>query len=134
MVPHVGFENETGEESMVQSKENASIRAIPHSWNQFRGPDRDGVIPDQGLPIAWDQKPSPLWKVPCGLGHTSITANENSVFTIEQMDGEECRFAVRVYPSIQRIGRVIPKVQGKRLGDLWFSLQPIWRAGTRHGK
>ena len=95
MVPHVGFENETGEEGMVQSKENASIRAIPHSWNQFRGPNRDGVIPDQGLPIAWDQKPSPLWKVPCGLGHTSITANENSVFTIEQMDGEEC-----LYPAV----------------------------------
>ena len=90
MVPHVGFENETGEEGMVQFKENASIRAIPHSWSQFRGPNRDGVIPDQGLSIAWDQKPSSLWKVPCGLGHTSITANENSVFTIEQMGSEEC--------------------------------------------
>ena len=90
MVPHVGFENETGEDNMVRSTEKASIRAIPNSWNQFRGPNRDGVIPDQGLSVAWDQKPSPLWKVPCGLGHTSIIANENSAFTIEQIEGEEC--------------------------------------------
>ena len=149
MVPHVGFENETGEEGMVQSKENASIRAIPHSWNQFRGPDRDGVIPDQGLPIAWDQKPSPLWKVPCGLGHTSITANENSVFTIEQMDGEECLLSRSI--ATGKIGwklpltikwddmmsgtgpRVTPTLHNGKLYAL-FSNGSLYRVDARSGK
>ena len=93
MIPHVGMDR--SEKNPVQTIANnqTDFRTIPSNWNQFRGPNRDGVSLVQGIKIKWNQKPDLFWKIPCGEGHSSVVVNENSVFTLEQNENEETLYA-----------------------------------------
>jgi outer membrane protein assembly factor BamB len=40
-------------------------------WNQWRGPNRDGIVTGFTAPKAWPDTLKPLWKVTVGAGHSS---------------------------------------------------------------
>jgi outer membrane protein assembly factor BamB len=69
------------------------LREIPVSWNQYRGPNRDGHIPKQGTTLYWQNKPSLRWKVPNGPGHSSVLIGKQTVYTLEQNGDRETLFA-----------------------------------------
>jgi outer membrane protein assembly factor BamB len=93
MIPH--FELSKKAPGNIQTIENASISLREHStqWNQYRGPNRDGHIPDQGVTLNWKVKPSTLWRVPAGAGHSSVLIAEETVYTLEQSGDRETLFA-----------------------------------------
>ena len=83
MIPHVGMDRSEKNPVQTIASNQTDFRTIPSNWNQFRGPNRDGVSPVQGTKIKWNHKPDLLWKIPCGEGHSSVVVNKNSVFTLE---------------------------------------------------
>jgi len=45
-----------------------TLNAFAADWPQFRGPNADGIAPDEGINKSWQQKPPQmLWKVPLGV-------------------------------------------------------------------
>ena len=50
-----------------------------NSWNQFRGPDRNGVITDYNIPPG---KPQLLWKKEIGPGFSEIAVEGNRIYTM----------------------------------------------------
>ncbi len=55
-----------------------------HDWPQFRGPNRNGIIPTSVKPD-WNQRPPhSQWRHPIGLGWSSFAAVGKKIFTHEQ--------------------------------------------------
>lgn len=60
-------------------------------WGEFRGPHRDGVVPDAVLKSDWKQEPpKELWRRKIGPGWSSFTLAGNRLFTQEQRGESEC--------------------------------------------
>ena len=59
------------------------------SWPDFRGPKRDGVAPEQGMPLDWEQAPRQVWRQAAGQGHSSVIAVANRIYTAEQFGEQE---------------------------------------------
>ena len=64
IIPHIGISKEDSTKSQPIINNPVSLRENSSQWNQYRGPNRDGHIPAQGVAINWKEKPSILWKVP----------------------------------------------------------------------
>ena len=93
MIPHIGISKEDSTKSQPIINNPVSVRENSTQWNQYRGPNRDGHIPAQGVAINWKEKPSILWKVRAGAGHSSVLISEQSIFTLEQSGDMETLFA-----------------------------------------
>jgi len=93
MIPHIGISKEDSTKSQPIINNPVSLRENSTQWNQYRGPNRDGHIPAQGVAINWKEKPSILWKVPAGAGHSSVLISEQTIFTLEQSGDMETLFA-----------------------------------------
>jgi len=93
MIPHIGISKEDSTKSQPIINNPVSLRENSTQWNQYRGPNRDGHIPAQGVAINWKEKPSILWKVPAGAGHSSVLIGEQTIFTLEQSGDRETLFA-----------------------------------------
>ncbi len=58
-------------------------------WPQWRGPDRNGVSAEQGIPIEWNATKNILWKTPLeGRGHSSPVVWGNRIFLTADIQGE----------------------------------------------
>mgnify|MGYP006426038495 CR=1 FL=1 len=53
-------------------------------WPDFRGPDRLGIAPEQGVDIDWQTEPVTLWRQPTGRGHASVIIVGNRCYTLGQ--------------------------------------------------
>ncbi|MFQ5505781.1 MAG: PQQ-binding-like beta-propeller repeat protein [Planctomycetota bacterium] len=72
-------------------------------WNQWRGPRRDGLSPDEGLLTEWPEQGPPLaWKATgLGQGFSSVSFAGSLVFTMGDKDG-----AARLFAMDQGDGKV----------------------------
>ena len=93
MIPHVGLSKDIPTDSQTIVNDRVSLRQHSSQWNQYRGPNRDGHIPEQGVALNWEKKPKALWKVPAGPGHSSVLVAEQTVYTLEQSGERETLFA-----------------------------------------
>ena len=93
MIPHVGLSKENSPRKNVTPNKTVSLRSTSSMWNQYRGPNRDGHIPAQGVALNWEEKPKALWKIPTGAGHSSVLIAEQTVYTLEQSGDRETLFA-----------------------------------------
>ena len=93
MIPHVGLSKEDPSQEQVTPNKIVSLRRTSSMWNQYRGPNRDGHIPAQGVALNWEEKPKALWKIPTGAGHSSVLIGEQTVYTLEQNGDRETLFA-----------------------------------------
>jgi outer membrane protein assembly factor BamB len=59
------------------------------SWNQWRGPGRDGRIVSFEAPQRWPEQLTRRWKVEVGTGHASPLAVGNGVFVFTREGGDE---------------------------------------------
>ena len=58
-------------------------------WPQWRGPNRDGVVPAGSAPSSWPAKPTMKWKQPVGEGYASPVGSGGRVFVHGRRDPEE---------------------------------------------
>jgi len=58
-------------------------------WPQWRGPNRDGVVPAASVPAAWPEKPTLKWKAAVGEGYSSPVVAAGRVFVHSRKDPEE---------------------------------------------
>jgi outer membrane protein assembly factor BamB len=66
-----------------------SVEAQESNWPQWRGPHRNGVSTEQGIPIEWDESKNVLWKTPIeGRGHSSPVVWGNRIFLTTDIEGD----------------------------------------------
>jgi outer membrane protein assembly factor BamB len=58
-------------------------------WPQFRGPNRDGVIPSFSEPNVWPERLTQAWKVDVGEGYATPILIGNRVFTFTRQGANE---------------------------------------------
>jgi outer membrane protein assembly factor BamB len=71
--------------------------ALPISaaeWNQWRGPERDGHVPDFTAPESWPKQLKRQWKIEVGLGHSSPVLAGDRVLTFSRQGENEVARAV----------------------------------------
>ena len=64
----------------------ASLEA---QWPQWRGPNRDGVVPAASVPPAWPANPTVKWKQSVGEGYSSPVVANGRVYVHSRRDPEE---------------------------------------------
>lgn len=84
------------ESQMVEGQDKTPDLAMQEigqmDWPDFRGQDREGVIPGRLLNPDPDWQSSPpelLWKIPVGLGWGSVSVVGSGLFTLEQRGPKE---------------------------------------------
>jgi outer membrane protein assembly factor BamB len=58
-------------------------------WTQWRGPNRDGVVPAASVPATWPQAPTLAWKQAVGEGYSSPVVAGGRVFVLSRRDPDE---------------------------------------------
>jgi outer membrane protein assembly factor BamB len=56
---------------------------------QWRGPNRDGVIPSYAAPQAWPEQLKQKWQVSVGIGHSTPLLVKDRVYTLTRQGEEE---------------------------------------------
>ena len=62
---------------------------VSAQWPQWRGPNRDGVVPKASVPAAWPAKLTPKWTQKVGEGYASPVVADGRVFVHGRQDPEE---------------------------------------------
>src|SRR5262245_44919789 len=63
--------------------------AHAQDWPQWRGPNRDGVVPAAAQRGAWPATLTKAWKVDVGLGHASPVVANNRVYVFARQADQE---------------------------------------------
>jgi outer membrane protein assembly factor BamB len=59
------------------------------NWPQWRGPDRNGVSTESGVPLEWSATHNVVWKTPIeGRGHSSPVVWGNRIFVTTDIQGD----------------------------------------------
>jgi outer membrane protein assembly factor BamB len=66
-----------------------SIASVSAQWPQWRGPNRDGVVPKASVPAAWPAKLTPKWTAKVGEGYSSPVVADGRVFVHSRQEPEE---------------------------------------------
>ena len=64
----------------------ASLQA---QWPQWRGPNRDGIVPKASVPAEWPANAKVKWKYDVGEGYSSPVVSNNRVYVHSRKDPEE---------------------------------------------
>jgi outer membrane protein assembly factor BamB len=65
-------------------------------WTQWRGPARDGFVPEKNTPRAWPEKLERAWRVEIGEGYSSPVVAGGRAFVHGRRDPEEIVAAVNL--------------------------------------
>jgi outer membrane protein assembly factor BamB len=63
--------------------------ARPLDWPQWRGPNRDGVVPDFEVPKAWPRGLGREWQVTVGEGHSSPALADGRLYVLAREKDDE---------------------------------------------
>lgn len=98
----------------------AALRAI--DFPQWRGPNRDGVLPPVKLPAAWPDKLTRKWRIEVGEGHSCPVAAGDKLFVFARQGDNEVLRAVEPKTG---------KVQWTSTNPAPYQMNP---AATKHRK
>lgn len=60
---------------------STSLPLAADDWAQWRGPNRDGISAEKGLPASWPAAgPKQLWEAPVGIGLSSASVSQGHVY------------------------------------------------------
>lgn len=69
---------------------SAAVATSAHAqWPQWRGPNRDGVVPATSVPAAWPDKVTEAWRQTVGEGYASPVVADGRVFVHSRRDPDE---------------------------------------------
>ena len=80
---------ERGRAALVCFALLCASQAVGAQWAQWRGPNRDAVVPAANVPASWPDKPTLKWKQPVGEGYSSPVVDRGLVFVHSRQDPEE---------------------------------------------
>jgi outer membrane protein assembly factor BamB len=63
--------------------------ATAQDWTQWRGPARDGVVPNFKSPRTWPESLKQVWKVEVGLGHSTPLASADRLYVFARIGSRE---------------------------------------------
>jgi outer membrane protein assembly factor BamB len=66
-----------------------SSAALHAQWPQWRGPNRDGVVPSSAVPAAWPEQATLAWRQAIGEGYSSPVVDGGRVFAHSRRDPDE---------------------------------------------
>jgi outer membrane protein assembly factor BamB len=66
-----------------------SAITIDAQWPQWRGPNRDAVVPAASVPSIWPVTPTLKWKQPVGEGYSSPVVADGRVYVHNRRDPDE---------------------------------------------
>ena len=70
-----------------------ALTAAPTSasvqWPQWRGPNRDGVVPKANVPAAWPAKLTPKWTQTVGEGYASPVVGDGRIYVHSRQEPDE---------------------------------------------
>jgi outer membrane protein assembly factor BamB len=96
-----------------------SSPAESQDWNQWRGPNRDGVVAPSSLPTSWPETLKPGWKLTVGVGHSSPIVVGNTVIVFARQEDREV---------VSRVDLDTGKVVWQDGYDAPYTVNPIARA------
>jgi len=100
---------------------SVTFTAQTPTWNQWRGPRRDGVATFTA-PASWPEKPKQAWKGPAGIGHSSPVVSGGRVYLFSRIGEQE---ATTAYDA----------ATGKQVWrDVYDAPYQMNSAATSHGK
>ena len=67
----------------------AQALAYAQDWPQWRGPNRDGIIPSAAMPKDWPDKLKQKWQVAVGTGHSSPLLVEQRIYLLSRQGEQE---------------------------------------------
>jgi outer membrane protein assembly factor BamB len=62
---------------------------LAQDWNQWRGANRDGVVPAAQSPATWPKDLRTIWKVPAGSGYSSPVVSGGFAFVFSRNGDQE---------------------------------------------
>jgi outer membrane protein assembly factor BamB len=68
---------------------SVTVAGVDAQWPQWRGPNRDGVVPAASVPSTWPERVSLKWKQAVGEGYSSPVVDAGRVFVHSRRDPEE---------------------------------------------
>ena len=61
-----------------------------NDWNQYRGPDRNGISKETGWLAKWPEGgPTRLWEKSVGRGYASVSVSAGRVYAMGHRDGSD---------------------------------------------
>ena len=72
----------------------SDARQTASDVTQWRGPNRDGIVPGFKAPSAWPEQLTQRWKVDVGLGYATPLVVGNSVFVFSRQNDDEVMIAL----------------------------------------
>src|SRR5438094_613966 len=91
-------------------------------WPQWRGPNRDGVLPSFVAPKSWPEKLSRKWKITVGEGYSSPVLAGGRIFLLTRQQDEEV---------VQSVDPDQGKILWRQAYSAPYRVNP---AAARHGK
>jgi outer membrane protein assembly factor BamB len=67
----------------------SATQTMSAQWTQWRGPNRDGIVPAANVPAAWPKQPVLRWKQAVGEGYSSPVVSNGIVFVHSRQDPQE---------------------------------------------
>src|SRR5687767_13732286 len=98
------------------------LSAQAQDWSQWRGPARDGVVMNFAPPAVWTERPTQVWKVPAGIGHSSPIIAGDRAYLFSRIGEQEALTAYDVASG---------KQVWRQAYDAPYQMNP---AATSHGK
>lgn len=99
-----------------------ALTALAADWQQWRGPNRDGIVADATIPAVWPKTLKEEWKFPVGVGHASPVVSNGRIYVFARQGEEE----------------VLLSLDASSGKEIWRSAQPIafemHPAARAHGK
>jgi hypothetical protein len=75
--------------ALVLTPLTATLLCSAADWPQWRGPHRDGRVPDAPQVKSLPESPRVLWKIPAGPGHSSVIVQGEHLFYVDQLGDQE---------------------------------------------
>ena len=68
--------------------------AIADDWPNWRGPNYDGISPEQSAATKWESAPPVLWRQPIGPAFSAVTCVGDRVYTCGTQDKQQMLFCL----------------------------------------
>ncbi len=94
------------------------------TWNQWRGPNRDGRGEMFGTLERWPEKPAEVWRIDAGAGHASPVTDGARVYLFSRAGGDEVAAAYDLADGAELWSRRYPVSFRPRMGGVHHGAGP----------